>query len=57
MLLIIEKRIKRGICCHCYRYGKSNNKSIKKYDKNKELSYLQYCNVNNLYVSVKVSSK
>ena len=57
MLLIIEKRIKRGICCHRYRYGKGNNKYIKKYDKNKELSYLQYCNVNNLYVSVKVSSK
>ena len=57
MLLIIEKRIKRGICCHLHRYGKGNNKYNKKYEKNKELSYLQYWNVNNLYVSIKASIK
>ena len=57
MLLIIEKRIKRGICYHLYRYGIGNSKYIKKYDKNKELSYLQYWSVNNLYVSVKAPSR
>ena len=33
----------------CYRCGKANNKYIKDYDENKELTYLQYRDVNNLY--------
>ena len=49
MLLIVEKGIRRGICHSIYRYAKANNKYMKDYDKNKESSYLQYLNVNNLY--------
>ena len=30
-------------------YVKANNKYIKNYDKNKELSYLKYWDVNNWY--------
>ena len=49
ILLIIEKCIRGEICPSIYRYGKANNKYMKYYDKNKELSYLQYWHVNNLY--------
>ena len=43
MLFMVEKGIRGGIC-HCfYRYAKAINKYWKDYDKNKELSYLQYC--------------
>ena len=37
-----------GELCHA-RCVKVNNKYMKNYDKNKELSYLKYCNINNLY--------
>ena len=46
---MVEKGIRRGICHSIYRYAKANNKYMKDYDKNKELSYLQYWDVNNLY--------
>ena len=49
MLLMVEKGIRRGICYFIYRYPKTNNKYMTDYDKNKELSYLQYWDVNNLY--------
>ena len=49
MLLMVEKDIRGGICDSIYRYSKANNKYMKDYDKNKESSYLQYCDVNNLY--------
>ena len=40
----------RGVTCHAiHRYAKANNKYMKDYDKNKELSYLKYWVVNNLY--------
>ena len=46
---MVEKGI-RGETCHSfYRYAKANNKYIKDYDKNKEWSYLQHWNENNLY--------
>ena len=40
MLLMVEKGIRGGICCAIHQYGKVNNKYIKDYDKNKELSHL-----------------
>ena len=46
---MVEKFTRRGICHSIYRYGKANNKYMKNYDKNKEFSYLQYWDVNNLY--------
>ena len=48
---MVEKGIRRGICHSIYRYAKANNKYMKDYDKNKELSYFQYWDVNNLYGS------
>ena len=51
MLLMAEKGIRGRICLSIYRYSKSNSKYMKDYEKkNKESSYLQYWNVNNLYV-------
>ena len=49
MLLMVEKGIRGGICHSIYGYAKANNKYMKDYDKNKELSYIQNWNVNNLY--------
>ena len=49
MFLMVEKGI-RGRACHSiYRYEKGNSKCLKDYNKNRESSYLQYCDVNNLY--------
>ena len=42
MSLMVEKGIRRATCHSIYRYAKANNKQMKDYDKNKELSYLQY---------------
>ena len=49
MLLMVEKGIRGGICHSIYQYAKATNKYIKDYYKNKESSYIQYRNVNNLY--------
>ena len=48
ILLIVEKG-QRGICHSIYRYAKANNKYVKNYDKNKETSYFEYWDRNNLY--------
>ena len=48
MLLMAEKGVKGGMCHSSYRYGKVNNNYMNYYDKNKEFSYLQYWNKNNL---------
>ena len=42
MLIMVEKGIRGGICHAIHRYAKAN-------DKNKELSYIQYLDANNLY--------
>ena len=47
--MIVEKRIRGGICPAIYRYAKANNKYMKNYDKNIELSYLMYLDANNLH--------
>ena len=49
MLLILEKRIRGGTCHSTFQYTKATNKYMKDYDKNKESSYIQYWDVNNLY--------
>ena len=46
---MVEKDIRGAICHSIYWYAKDNNKYKTDYDKNKELSYLQYLDVNNLY--------
>ena len=48
-LLMVQKGIREGICRSIHVYANANNKYIKDYDKNKELSYIQYWDVNNLY--------
>ena len=49
MLLMVEKGIRGGIYHAIHRYSKANNKYMKNYDKNKESSYIQYLDANNLY--------
>ena len=49
MLLMVDKGIKGEKCHSLYWYAKANNKYIEDYYKNKELSYLQYWDVSNLY--------
>ena len=49
MLLMVEKGIRGGIYHSIYQYAKTNNKYMKDYDKNKESSYIQYWDVNDLY--------
>ena len=50
MLLMVEEGIRGGICHSIHRYAKANNKYMKNYDKNKESSYIQYLDANNLYL-------
>ena len=40
-----------------YRYAEANDKCMKDFDKNKESSYVQYQNINNLGNVEKASSK
>ena len=49
MLLMIEEGIRGGICHAIQRYAKANNKYMNNYNKNKESSYIQYLDANNLY--------
>ena len=49
MLLMVEEGIRGEIYHSIHRYAKSNNKYMKNYDKNKESSYNQYLDANNLY--------
>ena len=36
MLLMVEKRVRGGICHTIHEYAKANNKYMKDYDENKE---------------------
>ena len=49
MLLMVEKGTRGGKCHSIYRYAKANNKYMKNHGKNKELSYIKYWDVNNIY--------
>ena len=40
MQFMIEKRTRGEICQATYRYAKANNKHMKNYNKNIELSYI-----------------
>ena len=46
---MVEEGIRGGICHAVHRYGKTNNKYMKNFDKNKKSSYIQYLDANNLY--------
>ena len=48
MLLMVEKEIRGGVCHAIYRYAKANIKYMKNYNKDKEESFLQYLDDNNL---------
>ena len=49
MLLMVEEGIRGGICHSIHRFAKANNKYMENYDENKESSYIQYLDANNLY--------
>ena len=46
-LLMVEKRIRGGICHAILRYTKANNKYMKDYNKDEEQSFLEYLDANN----------
>ena len=49
MLMMIEKGITGGIFHAIYSYAKANNKYMKNYNRNIELSNIMYLDANNLY--------
>ena len=49
ILLMVEEVIRGEICHSIHRYAKANNEYMENYDKNKESSYIQYLDANNLY--------
>ena len=49
MLLMFEKGIMGAMCQAICRYAKANNKYMNNYDKDKESSYSEYLDANNLY--------
>ena len=49
MLLTIKEGIRGGMCHAVHIYSEANNKYLKNYNKNKESSYIQYLDANNLY--------
>ena len=49
MPLMIEEGIRGGICHSIHRHARANNKYMKNYDENKESTYIQYLDANNLY--------
>ena len=51
---MIEKGTRGGICNSIHQYTKANNKYIKNYDKNKQSSYVNYSDVNDIVMSQKL---
>ena len=49
MLMMIENGTRGGMCNAIHKYTQANNKYMKSYDENNELSFLEYVNANNLY--------
>ena len=49
ILMMVNEGINSGICHAIHRYAKVNNKYMKGYNKNTELSYFMYLDANNLY--------
>ena len=49
MLIMFEEGIRAGMSQATYRYAKANNKYMKHHEKNKESTYLEYLDANNLY--------
>ena len=49
MLMMVEEGTRKGMCDAINRYAKTNNKYMENYDKNTELSYLEYLDANILY--------
>ena len=49
VFLMIEDGIRGGICHAIKRYAKANNYYMKDYNENKDSSYIQYLDINNLY--------
>ena len=49
MLLTFENGIGGGMCQVRHRYAKASNKYLTNHDKNKESSFLEYVDANNLY--------
>ena len=49
MILMIEKEIRSSICQATHRYAKANNRYMKNYDKDIELSYIEYLDPSNFY--------
>ena len=49
MLIMFEEGTQGGMFQAAHRYAKANNKYMKNHNKNKESSYLEYLDANNLY--------
>ena len=49
ILSMVRKCVQAGICPAIYKCVKANKKYIKNHDRNKESSYFQYWDVNNIY--------
>ena len=49
MLWMVQKGFTDGLWHSVNRYANADNRYIKDYDKTKELSYLKYWDINNLY--------
>ena len=48
MLLMVEKGVIGAICNAVHHYAKANDRYMNDYDENKESSYINYWDVNNL---------